>query len=469
MKKTLCFLAASMLLTGAWATPTNEVEFADVPLDVKVYLPHLTNLVGLANTASEFRNFTNQNSMLTKESDPDFKAWNDKARIKGYGGPLWYTNMYGEIGFANLAHGVQIGEYTNGVQYELMVGNKKQFDSKGMLNPSSIINWDCKQDTLVPTNGIEWGEIWSKKPPLEDYHNFSEDSSLYQIQLDKSYVSNLVDSGISSWTNAALVVSNEILSVEVQTVAGPTSVWSSSMSSGAGSDREIASLRSQIATLTAKVAALEAGGGASLWNSYAADGTKNPEPEYMTMLNRPTTMFASGFSWQTSGAFSVLSQSGSVAFVAEDGGGFRLGPNSTNYFGFVTGGSIVVGANCDSFTIEDTTGGKVAKITYPYTSGDFPTLWFSPDLSIDFAAQEGIVWVDNMDGTCTATAPATGESGFWYATTVKSVNSIFKSTMPARFLGGVIATMNDSPVVYDSVIEIQQGGSTYRLPAEAVK
>ena len=288
-----------------------------------------------------------------------------------------------------------------------------------------------------------------------------------KVRVDAQYVKGLAKDVVSAWTNANIIVSNEVLEVQVNTTNGYESVWkSSTLNQG-----EIAQLKAQAAALLARVEALENGGGASVWNSFAADGSPNPDPEYMTYLNRPATVFGSGFSWETSGSYAVLCQSGSVAFAAgADGGEFRIGPNSTNYFGYAMGGTMIVGANCKS--IDASTAGNpggVVSMKYPYTGGDFPVLWYSPDLAIDFTEQPAPVWVDNLDGTATVTVPAETTKGFWYATTSATISSVFKTTMPARFDGGVIGGTNDLPVVYDSVITIQSGGRNYLVPAQEVR
>ncbi len=190
----------------------------------------------------------------------------------------------------------------------------------------------------------------------------------------------------------------------------------------------------------------------------------------MTFINSPAAVFASGAQWSTYGTYAVLTATGTVAFASGGDGQFRLGPNSTNWFGYVGGGSVTVGAVPESLRV--TGGGKTggyAEIVYPYAGGDFPTLWFTPTLSLDFIDVAGAVWVDNLDGTATATVPAESPAGFWRATTTTVIDNYFKTTMPALFSGGVIGSTNSAPVVYDSVITISAGGKTYRIPAEEVQ
>jgi len=205
------------------------------------------------------------------------------------------------------------------------------------------------------------------------------------------------------------------------------------------------------------------------WGNYAPDGSANPDPAYMTFLNAPAAVFASGAQWSTYGTYAVLTATGTVAFAAGSDGQLRIGPNSTNWFGYVQGDSVTVGAAPGSLTVVNGgAAGGYAEIVYPYAGGDFPTLWFTPSLALDFTEVGGAVWIDNLDGTATATAPAESASGFWYATTTSVIDTYFMSTMPARLDGGVIGATNAVPVVYDSVITVTSGGKTYRIPAQEV-
>lgn len=205
------------------------------------------------------------------------------------------------------------------------------------------------------------------------------------------------------------------------------------------------------------------------WGKYAPDGSANPDPDYMTFLNSAATLFASGCSWSSYGTYAVMTSSGTVAFSTGTNGMWRIGPDSTNYIGYVMGGSVTVGAVPDSIHVY--AGGAsngYAEIDYAYSGGDYPALWFTPSLAVDFTLLESnsVAWVDNLDGTATATVPAATASGFWKATTSATFAYQFVSTMPARFDGGVMAGTNALPVVYDSVIEISSGGATYRVPAQ---
>ena len=205
------------------------------------------------------------------------------------------------------------------------------------------------------------------------------------------------------------------------------------------------------------------------WGTLAPDGSANPDPSYMTFLNSAATLFASGCSWSTYGSYAVLTSPGTVAYAGGTNGSFRIGPDSTNYFGYVTGGTVTVGAVPDSISV---TGGGTesgfAEITYAYSGGDFPALWFTPTLAVDFALLSSVSWIDNLDGTATAVVPATSASGFWRGTTSATMRNIFEATMPARFLGGVIGAPGSQPVIYDSVITITVDGHNYRVTAQRI-
>jgi len=159
-----------------------------------------------------------------------------------------------------------------------------------------------------------------------------------------------------------------------------------------------------------------------------------------------------------------------VAYESGADGTARWGLDlHTNYVGFVRGGTVIVAAAAGAITVTDGgTSNGLAEIVYPYTAGDFPALWHAPALDVPFTLQEGVVWVDNQDGTATVTAPATTPKGFWYATTTSTYDVLFDVRPPALLTGGVIGTTNDLPVVYDSVITISSGGKNYRIPGQEV-
>ena len=266
-------------------------------------------------------------------------------------------------------------------------------------------------------------------------------------------------------TNAWMTVSNSTLSVTIITNGVTDTIWSSAESAG-GLDP---SFSNAVWSALSGLSAALGGKADTAWGTHTPYGEANPDPEYMTWLNAPATVFASGAQWSTDGTFAVLTTAGTVAFAAGDSGQFRIGPNSTNWFGYISGGSVTIGAVAESIAVtEGGTSNGIATIVYPYSGGDFPALWFTPALSVDFTEMEGVAWVDNANGTATVTAPATAPGGFYSATTTAMFDNYFRSTMPARLDGGVFGATNAAPVVYDSVITIESGGKTYRIPAQEV-
>ncbi|NLE41515.1 MAG: hypothetical protein GX615_06750 [Lentisphaerae bacterium] len=290
-------------------------------------------------------------------------------------------------------------------------------------------------------------------------HNSSGTAHAARFAAAAAAIEGDVLAAVFSLTNALLVVSNGVASVETNGVP----VWSSGSGSVPPSVtnelwQSIAALQGTVESLQGAVAALSHD-----WGAYAPDGSPNPDPEYMLWINRPATVWGAGFQWAVSGGHAVLTATGAVAFASGGNGEMRIGPgDGTNYFGFVQGGSVEVGASASGITVAD----DVATIVYPYESGDFPTLWFTPDLATPFEIMTGVAWVDNADGTATVTAPATTPKGFWRATTSASYAAEFRSTMPARFSGGVWGATNAVPVLYDSTITVESGGKSYRIPAE---
>lgn len=264
-------------------------------------------------------------------------------------------------------------------------------------------------------------------------------------------------------SNAWLAVdfSNQVLSVSILSTNNLTNTVS--VSAAAGIDPQATNL------LWLALSAGLATKAPKAWGTYAPDGSPNPDPAYMTWLNAPATFFASGMSWSTYGSYAVLTATGTVAYASGADGSARIGPDGTNYFGFAVGGNITVGAVPDSIYVYG--GGEpggYAEITYPYTGGDYPVLWFAPGLQYPFSVLTEVIWVDNLDGSATVTAPAESGGGFYKASTTINIGAVFESTMPARLLGGVIGSTNTTPVVYDSVITVTSGGKNYRIPAQEV-
>ena len=346
---------------------------------------------------------------------------------------------------------------SNPVQYPLILSTFAP--AMGTATVSShctfATNIECRY--YLPTNAIP-PEL-SNLDLLQAWLN-----NLYATKQDLVSATNVIIQTYLISSNAWLIAdfSNQTVSVSMVSTNGTTNT----VSIGSGNGNAIDPLATNLLWLALNAGL--AGKAPKAWGQYAPDGSANPEPEFMTFLNAPATVFASGAQWSTYGTNAVLTATGTVAFASGGDGQFRLGPNSTNWFGFVQGGSVTVGAVAESLAVAaGGTAEGIATIVYPYSGGDFPALWFSPSLgTVDFATVEGVVWVDNQNGTATVTAPATTAKGFWYATTTATFGNVFESTMPARFSGGVFGDTNSTPVIYNSVITIESGGHTYRLPAQ---
>jgi hypothetical protein len=207
------------------------------------------------------------------------------------------------------------------------------------------------------------------------------------------------------------------------------------------------------------------------WGKTAPDGTPNPDPQNQTIINNMLSMIG-GLYWISSGGYAVLATSGTVAFEHGGTGAARVGPDiARDWFGYETGGSVVVGAVANGITVENagTLSGR-ARITYRYAGGDYPAIFYTPDLLEPFepVADSDAEWTDNGNGTATVSVPATGPRGFWRGSTTATYRANFVSTMPAELRGGIYGTTNAPPVIYDSVISVQSGGRSYLIPAQAL-
>lgn len=207
----------------------------------------------------------------------------------------------------------------------------------------------------------------------------------------------------------------------------------------------------------------------SNWGLYAPDGSKNPEPEYMVFVNRPSLVVGSGIHFETSGAYSVMCTDGAVAF-ANNGqdGSIRWGLNSTDYISIVQGGSVLVGAKANSINID--TENEIVTIEYPYSGGDFPTLYFTASLAVDFTLVESPTWVDLGNGFAeVSVSTANTDAGFFKATTSVQTSATFDANIPIKATKGLITDDPLDPIIFDSTIIIEQNGKKYRIPAQLVE
>lgn len=380
------------------------------------------------------------------------------ARVMRAGGPLTVRGSAAADALAPLPQSVAAGLRAQWLADIALATNALPQGSSGTATGALHA---VTADRLVGTNA--WSAIDSGTQVFYRVVGATTNRTPVALVSDLDSMTNTLVQTYLLGTNAWMTVSNATLSIW-RTIDGvETSLWSSAESAGGGVDPiDLSFTNVWIAAIAGKADAA--------WGRYAPDGSANPDPAYMTYLNSPATMHASGFQWATYGAYSVMAESGAVAFESGADGSARWGLDlHTNYVGFVRGGSVIVAARAGAITVTDggTTNG-VAEIAYPYTSGDFPALWFAPALDVPFTLQPGVVWIDNQDGTATVTAPATAPKGFWYATTTSTYDVIFDIRPPARLTGGVIGDTNVLPVVYDSVITVTSGAKTYRIPAQEV-
>ena len=173
-------------------------------------------------------------------------------------------------------------------------------------------------------------------------HNSSGTAHAARFAAAAAAIEGDVLAAVFSLTNALLVVSNNVATIETNGVP----IWSSAGGSGSVPPsvtnelwQSIAALQGTVESLQGTVAALSHD-----WGAYAPDGSPNPDPEYMLWINRPATVWGAGFQWAVSGGHAVLTATGAVAFASGGNGEMRIGPgDGTNYFGFVQGGSVEVG------------------------------------------------------------------------------------------------------------------------------
>lgn len=207
----------------------------------------------------------------------------------------------------------------------------------------------------------------------------------------------------------------------------------------------------------------------SNWGNYAPDGSKNPEPEYMVFVNRPSFVVGSGIHFETSGAYSVMVTDGAVAY-ANNGqdGSIRWGLNNTDYISIVQGGSVLVGAKAHSINVDGEN--EICTIEYPYAGGDYPILYFAPTLANDFTIVESPVWVDLGNGFAqVSVSTANTDSGFFKAMTTAQTSATFDANVPIKATKGLITDNPLDPIIFDSTIVIEQGGRRYRVPAQLIE
>lgn len=351
--------------------------------------------------------------------------------------------------------------------------------------PEQEAAWDAKADVLhgeapaliadgYVTNNVFGnlvGEVW-----IRDWDSLSTFSG------DRKTIGQKIDSDVAAasaetrrWTMSVYGDTNSWGAISGKTLgfysltnsaSGPltNTLWESSSALGG----ELAGVANRATNNTTRIAALERRPDLTSWGDYAPDGSPNPDAEAMVYLNKALTLMGSGFSWATSGSYACLCQSGAVAFHAETNGELRIGLDVvSNYFGMVQGGSITVGCMTSGIRAEGSGVDTVVHLLYAYAGGEFPVIWGMTSLAGD-KTELSPVWTDYGDGTAEAAVPG-HPFHFFMATSSRSLEARFESNAPAAFPGGIYGGFASPPVKYDTVITIQQGGHTYRIPAELVQ
>lgn len=267
-------------------------------------------------------------------------------------------------------------------------------------------------------------------------------------------------------TNTWISIDGDLLGIYTCTNAatGTNTLWESSAAMGG----QLSDVALRATNNTTRITALESRPDLTSWGDYAPDGTPNPDAEAVLYLNKALTLMGSGFSWATSGAYACLSQRGAVAFHAETNGEVRIGLDVvSNYFGMVQGGSVTVGCRTDGIRVEGSGENTIVHLLYAYAGGAFPVVKGAVTLAGDWT-ELSPVWTDYGDGTAEAAVPG-NPFRFFMALSSRQLEARFESKAPAAFPGGIYGNLESSPVKFDSVITIQSGGHTYRIPAERVQ
>lgn len=211
------------------------------------------------------------------------------------------------------------------------------------------------------------------------------------------------------------------------------------------------------------------------WGRYAPDGSANPDTNNVVYINSPTVMFAGGYDWQSvwlgDQCISVLTQSKSAVTASGEGSSFRIGPTSTNWFGFVDTKSQLIGCRTDAIRTYPVAG--TVEMDYDYDGSSYPIVYWTTDLRTPFVEYDSsaLTWRTSTDGDgnaiCTVTVPQEGNKAmFFYAKTLKAGMTAFRSTMPAWTGGTVIDKGNTQDIVpaFNSTFVFTNGTDRITLP-----
>ena len=212
--------------------------------------------------------------------------------------------------------------------------------------------------------------------------------------------------------------------------------------------------------------------GSGAWGEVFPDGKPNPAWPVSVNINAPALVLMSGLNWATSGEYHVMAASGDVLYSSGTNGTIRTGPDLHNneWVGWERRGSVIIGARIAGITYDPVL--QVCRLLFPYAGGgEFPFLFYTPDLTMPFESlgtdPSVVSWVNNGDGTATATVDASAPRGFWMARNNVEAGVRYVCAAPVEFRGGVIYSEDSADVIhYNTYIIINQGGKNYKLPAE---
>ena len=391
---------------------------------------------------------------LTEETDPVFGAWSRTNALPHMSANDVRAIIETDAGPTNRI--VRMDEFNNVMLPGFLNMGDDIILSRG--SPGAVISSDDQSG-----NANLGGTMWLYSP------EFSFDAPGREIAVKD----DLSPYATRSWTlstyggtNYWMAIDGKLLGVYSCTNAasGTNTLWESSAAMGG----QLSDVALRATNNTVRITALEARPDLTSWGDYAPDGTPNPDAEAVLYLNKALTLMGSGFSWATAGAYACLCQSGAVAFHAETNGEVRIGLDVvSNYFGMVQGGSVTVGCMTHGIRVEGSGDNTIVHLLYAYAGGEFPVIWGMTSLAGD-KTELSPVWTDYGDGTAEAAVPG-HPFYFFTATSSRSMEARFESKAPAAFPGGIYGGFASPPVKYDTVITIQQGGHTYRIPAELVQ
>lgn len=201
------------------------------------------------------------------------------------------------------------------------------------------------------------------------------------------------------------------------------------------------------------------------WGRRLPDGQPNAAADTAVVINSPM-IIASGMGFETSGAYAVCVTSGAEMQVVTNGGWCCIRPSDwPDGIGFETV-TVTIPAVANSFQVHN--GGQTngwARMQFEYTLGETnaPPVVYSADLlTWNFAPEQQ----STHNGTnWTVTVSATEPKMFFKGQSRSGQADHIYSAYPHEFKQGV-AIGALTPVVFDSVITLEYGGKTYRIPAE---